>query len=277
LSGTGMAGAHTLRDLERCSKLALLILLLTQAIPHQGFGQGAQPIRVMFLSRGIPVRAAGEGMLSADPAIDVTPIPVSGGYMIEKQYPVINRFLRIYMPRRYRDLVEGYDMVTLYEAPCGSAAQTNVFFDRKWVTWFRDGVKINGMSLEMWGGDASWGGMGEGSFTSWGDTVLDEILPFNSLGGYIHGQALPHRPLFRDPNHPLARLPWKEAGPIEVCNLVSVKEGADLIAEAVGGPTDRHPWIGMWRVGRGTCLGETQVFGSTTSNSSRTSGSISST
>lgn len=117
------------------------------------------------------------------------------------------------------------------------------------------------MALEMWGGDASWGGMGEGSFTSWGDTILDEILPFHSLGGYIHGQAIPHKPVFVDPEHPLARLPWHEAGPIEVCNLVNLKEGAQLIAEAVG-TGDRHPWIASWKVGKGNCLGETQVFGS---------------
>jgi hypothetical protein len=127
--------------------------------------------------------------------------------------------------------------------------------------WFIRGVQEEGMPLAMWGGDASWGGGGDGSYTSWRDTVLDAILPFESLGGYNPSRAGIQYGEFRDPNHPLARLPWEAAGPVELLNKVEPKQGATLVAEAVIGTT-RYPWIAWWRSGKGKVVGETQVFGS---------------
>jgi hypothetical protein len=113
----------------------------------------------------------------------------------------------------------------------------------------------------MWGGDASWGGQGEGAYTSWGDTILDVILPFQSLGGYNPDMAAFHHPRFFDPEHGLARLPWKSAGPVELLNKVEPKDGATPIAEAHIGDT-HYPWIAWWESGKGRVVGEAQVFGS---------------
>jgi hypothetical protein len=113
----------------------------------------------------------------------------------------------------------------------------------------------------MWGGDASWGGGGEGFYKNWGETVLDPILPFEGLGGYYPDYAANNRPHFIDPEHPLARLPWKQAGPVELLNKVETKQGATLVADALGVGAN-YPWIAWWESGKGRVVGETQVFGS---------------
>jgi uncharacterized membrane protein len=152
-------------------------------------------------------------------------------------------------------------MILMREAASGSLAWPEIFFDFKWISWFVKAVQDEGMPLSMWGGDASFGGGGEGSYTSWGDTMLDAILPFESLEGYNPPNAEFQRPQFVDPDHPLARLPWKDAGPVELLNKVEVKQGATLVAKAVA-PGKDFPWIAWWRSDQGKVVCETQVFGS---------------
>ncbi len=221
-------------------------------------------IDIIMIDRGLFQGGYFDKMVSADPSISVLGVPMPGHYSIgnlQMDPDYMNRVLRIYMPRNYEHLLTTQDMILLREACCGSSAYPEVYFDAKWMSWFIRGVQEEGMPLGMWGGDASWGGGGEGSYTSWGETILDVILPFESIGGYNPHYASTQYPEFRDPEHPLARLPWKSAGPVELLNKVEPKQGATLIAEAVMG-SKRFPWMAWWRSGEGKIFGETQVFGS---------------
>jgi hypothetical protein len=150
----------------------------------------------------------------------------------------------------------------LYEAPLGIIQVPNVYFDPKWISGFVRGVQDRGLSFLMMGGDASWGGRLEGAshYKSWGDTMLDSILPFESLVGTNPDRAMQMLPHFYD-DHPLQRLPWREARYVELLNKVLTKPGATLIAEAVRKDV-RYPWIATWEMGNGRVVGETQIFGS---------------
>ncbi len=202
--------------------------------------------------------------LDVDPAIGVYSVPMSGHYSITDlglDPNMMNRVMRIYMPRTFEVLVNKTDSILLHEAPCGSTLYPEVYFDAKWMSWFVKAVQELGISFSMWGGDASFGGGGEGFYTSWGETLIGVLLPFECLEGYNPAYASVQRPHFVDPDHPLARLPWTEAGHVELLNKVETKLGATLIAEAVLDET-RYPWIAWWKSGSGRVLGETQVFGS---------------
>ena len=239
---------------------ALLFILCPIALP------AGEPdvIDVLYISRSLFQGGMTDRMLSYDPSISTRAVPTAGGYSISDlgmDPEMMNRVMRMYMPRSFDDLMNRTDLILLEEAPCGSNDFPQVIFDHRWISWFVRAVEDRGMPFSMWGGDASWGGGGEGSYRSWGDTTLDLILPFVCLSGYNPNTAGYQRPHFIDPEHPLARLPWKEAGPVELLNKVEVKQGATLVAEAVGGNV-AYPWIAWWTSGQGKVVGEAQVFGS---------------
>jgi hypothetical protein len=147
----------------------------------------------------------------------------------------------------------------MQDAPRGHHEITQVYFDPKWIFWFVEGVKTGDLDLSMWGGDASWGGGGEGDYPSWGETPLDEILPLKSGSGYnLYGI---HERSFRNQDHQLARIPWDQAPAIEHVNMADVKQGAVTVAEATSSRRS-YPWIAYWEVGNNRVVGETEVFGS---------------
>jgi hypothetical protein len=220
-------------------------------------------IDVLLIDRALFQGWSFDRMLSADPSISVQGVPMPGHYTIAggEDPDYMNRVMRLYMPRSYDYMRETADMVLLREASCGSYDYPDVYFDAKWMVWFVRAVQEEGMSFGMWGGDACWGGLGDGNYKSWGDTIIDQILPFESLGGYNPTRPAFNLPSFVDPEHELARLPWKYAGHVELLNKVRPKLGSTLVAQAIR--TDAtYPWIAWWESGEGRVVGETQVFGS---------------
>jgi hypothetical protein len=243
------------------------LLILQSCIPISIASVSAgkeQVIDAIMIDRWIAQEVNFNKIIEVDPAISVLGIPMPGHHTLgwlQMEAGAMNRALRIYMPRNYQQLIDERDLIILREAAAGSIEYPEIYFDAKWMSWFVRAVREEGRALTMWGGDASWGGQGEGAYTSWGDTILDEILPFVSLKGYNPVFAAPHSPYFLDPNHPLGQLPWKDAGPIELLNKVALKPGATLVAKAVGGGRE-FPWISTWESGNGLVLGEAQVFDS---------------
>ena len=243
------------------------VLLALILLPDVHSGGSPDTVDVLYISRWLLQPWARARLLAADPSITVLGVPMPGHSTIVSygmDVNVMNRMMRMYMPRSYTQLVKERDVIVLHEAPCGSTRFPKVYFDPVWMSWFLRAVKESGMGLTMWGGDASWGGTsagGRGAYKSWGETILDEILPFNSLGDFAETFAMPHRREFADPESPFARLPWKQAPPIQVLNKVTLKEAAIPIAYAVAG-TKKDPWMAWWTAGKGRVLGETQVTGS---------------
>ncbi len=215
------------------------------------------PVQILFISRA----GLWHNLMAQDPAISTFWIPVPGHSHIELlgQDPgVLHRIMRVYMPRRVEDLLEEYNMIILHECPYASTAYESLWFKDSWVMMFVEAIRDHGVSLEMWGGDASWGGGAEGFYTSWEDTMLGPLLPAEGLGGYNHGTATPQRVVFEDATSPLARLPWGECPPVELNNAVKLKEGAHAIANVVYEGAE-WPYIFDWEYEKGFVVGETQV------------------
>ncbi len=236
----------------------MLIVAFLFASASQG-----KVIDLLYISRGLAQGSITDRMLGADPAINPHPVPMPGHYSIGTlgmNAEVINRAMRIYMPRTYSHLREDFDLAVLHEAPCGAPAYQAVYFDAKWMGWLIRAVE-EGFHLSMWGGDASWGGEKGGFYLSWGDTPMETILPFQCIPRFTHSAAIPHRIRFLEEGNRLANLPWSHAGPVELMNEVTAKHGAVVVAEAYL-PDFSNPWIGYWRYGEGKVTGETQIFGS---------------
>jgi hypothetical protein len=257
----GQVGVHHLSSVV----VLLLIPISLQASLAVADLSAKDPlvIDVLLIDRVLFQGWSFDRMLSVDPSISVLGVPMPGhSTIMDGQDPdYMNRVMRIYMPRSYEYLRETADMVLLREASCGSYDFPEVCFDAKWMVWFVRAVQEEGMSFGMWGGDPCWGGHGDGNYKSWGDTIIDEILPFESLGGYSPTRPAFNVPRFIDPEHGLARLPWVSAGYVELLNKVRSKLGSTLVAEAVG-TGSAFPWIAWWESGKGRVVGETQVFGS---------------
>ena len=253
--------------------LAILSILIISAVPLQAADlSSGDPLVIDIIMIDRKIARGGSGQyrrLLADPSISILGVPQPGHYAIDHGMDPenINRVMRIYMPRNFQHLLDNHDMILLRDSSCGNYQYPVIYFDPRWMSWFVDAVGEEGMPFAMWGGDASWGGGGpggsggEGSYKSWGETLLDPILPFEGLGGYNPPTAEFQKPYFTDPDHPLARLPWEYSGPVELLNNVEPKQGANVIARAVA-PGKDFTWIGWWMHGEGKVVGEAQVFGS---------------
>jgi uncharacterized membrane protein len=205
-------------------------------------------------------------LIRADPAIEVLAVQTVAPFQIwagTVKPGQVNRKLRIYMPRNYEQLIEEHDIVVLHDVCHAHPLEAGVLFDRKWINWFVEGVEEEGLAVSMWGGDCCWGGHGEQDNPSWEETTLVKVLPFDPIWGYHPPTftGIYMRPRFVDFNHPLKRLPWDEAPGIGVLNAVSLRQGAELVAEAESRNT-RYPWIAWWDYEKGRVVGETQVFDS---------------
>ncbi len=205
-------------------------------------------------------------LMRADPSLEVDGVQTVAPYQIWDgtiNPSEVNRKLRIYMPRNYAHMAEKYDLIVLHDVCHAHPLEAGVLFDRKWIHWMVRGLEEGDINLTMWGGDCCWGGQGEQRNPSWEETSLAPVLPFNSIGGYYPPTfiGIYMRPRFVDPEHPLNRLPWKNAPGIGVLNAVSVRPGANLVAEAVSN-TASYPWISWWIWDQGRVVGETQVFSS---------------
>ncbi|MBU7004502.1 MAG: hypothetical protein HXS50_02960, partial [Theionarchaea archaeon] len=225
-------------------------------------GEGSELVDIVYISRVASGGYVQNRVMTPDPSIRILPVPMPGHHQLADgaNIDILNRYMRIYFPRNYESLVGGHDMVVMFEAPCGLSGASKVQFDPKWMSWMVRGIREDGFSLIMMGGDACWGGGQEGAafYKSWGETILDEVLPFESLGGTNPSVAAFNNPQFIDPEHPLNVLPWEDSGPVELLNKVLPRPGATLVAKAVGGG-EEYPWIATWRYGTGKVVGETQI------------------
>ncbi len=161
------------------------------------------------------------------------------------------RLSRIYMPRTYQMLLETIDLVVLEDI------DTRIFTPDN-VAWFRDGVRDHGLGLLMGGGSQGFGG--NAPFTSWGDTLLDEIIPVQCY----YDQRLPKDYLVRfrivDEENALARsIPWRQAPPFYPPNFITPRPGCGLII--VSDDEKETPIYFYWDVGRGRFVGMQNLQG----------------
>jgi len=243
--------------LRRLAWISLVVLILFSAAAW-GMDTRVDPRtkRIRSLLAGLPVGGwAGwaEVFLFAmdDPRFDVrATVPHLGLATPETDLVYARRVARIYLPRTYQYFVENTDLVLLANVDLRIFTPEN-------IAWFRDGVRDEGLGLLMTGGSQGFGGYG--GFPSWGDTVLDEILPVNCQCGEQSKSYLPKLKV-ADPNNELARsIPWEEAPCFFPYNFVTPREGCQLVI--VSDDDRATPLWFYWDVGKGRFVGCQNIFG----------------
>jgi len=169
--------------------------------------------------------------------------------MSDLQYA--RRLARIYLPRTYASLLASLDLIVLEDIDSRIFPQENLF-------WFRDAVREEGLGMIMSGGSQGFGG--NQPFTSWGDTVLDDILPVQCY----YDQRLSKDYLVRlkvvEPANELARsIPWEEAPRYYPPNFITPREGCQLLI--VSDDDKKTPIYFYWDIGKGRFVGAQNMQG----------------
>jgi uncharacterized membrane protein len=239
--------------------LALVALLLLGASAASAMETKYDPEtkRIRTLLGGFPHQGGYAGWavtflyVMDDPRFDVrAPLPHLGldNPMIDLQYS--RKVARIYLPRSYDSFLDNVDLVVL------ANIDVRIFTPQN-IQWFRDGVMEEGLGLTMTGGSQGFGGYG--GFSSWGDTVLNDVLPVYCYEGE-HPKSYTPKLRIADPENELARsLPWEEAPCFFPYNYVEPKPGCTVIIES---RDEKRTLIHFyWDVGKGRCVGCQNIFG----------------
>jgi len=156
----------------------------------------------------------------------------------------VNRLVRLYMPRTYRDLVDNYDVTILSEA--------NQHAVSPHIEKLARGVSEGGMGLLMCGGWASFGGTG--NRPPWGETVIGRLLPTEDVIN-VWWELPIQRMVIDDPDHEfMSSLPWDDpvlTGPSRYIwnhNPVTLKPGASLLSHVLLGSGREDPLMATWEV-----------------------------
>jgi hypothetical protein len=148
----------------------------------------------------------------------------------------IRRMVRLYMPRTFGHLIQGFDVILLSDANRDAVGPSN-------IEMLARGVREGGLSLMMDGGFETFGAT---THPPWGPTAVGKILPTEDVIGayYRSGRLVLDQP----GNEFVSSLPW-HSNPIFARvfyhNLVTIKYGATQLAHAdLGGET--HPAMVTW-------------------------------
>jgi len=132
-------------------------------------------IRVLYI--GAPFMTSPYQVFKTDPMLSPTPVQANQ-YALPISW--IKKAMRVYMPRTRNSLTTKYDVVGLDDTSWAA-------FRTETIHWLRDGCREDAMGLFMAGGFESFGG--NAGFPSWGDTVLDEVMPVSCHREYSDGSA----------------------------------------------------------------------------------------
>jgi len=175
-------------------------------------------------------------MLRSDPRLVLTRVPA--GDLTSANLTA--KFMRIYMPRRYEDLVNSYDVI--YHFDFVSKALTDVQ-----TKWIHDAIRDEGLGFAMaemtwYGSTEYWSG---NDAVGWQSTVLYEAYPADTLIGEQGGNSF----ITKATSNPIVDLPGIEQAPVAMAGgLIAPRPGS--IVEAVYRSTS-HPAIVTGRFGLG--------------------------
>ncbi len=183
---------------------------------------------------------------SADPLTTAVALTGMTGTQLE-----IDKKMRIFMPRTYKDLLDRYDLIIMSDAVVQN-------FRPEFIQWFRDSVIDEGLGLLMIGGYGSFGGT---PFleSPWGDTVLQDALPVicTPRGWDMGDQSASEagRLVIVAWDDPLIRsLPFDSIGPYGVfhgVNIVELKQTSRLLANYRKSWGKIYPLLVYEEIGKG--------------------------
>ena len=203
------------------------------------FAESGQRIRTLAFGRywWVP-------KVTIDPTLDITYVPACR-YDLDSR--VIQRNMRMYMPRTYSDLVDNYDVVYI----TGASGVLNYRLD--WLTWFQDAVSREGFGLLMSGGSEAFGG--RAADPSWDPSPVGDALPvtFKYVSTDLSYWVSARADIVETDDALMRSLPW-EGARVGYMNLgCRGKEGAVVLsyAEIPGRSKRVEPYTVVWHYGEG--------------------------
>jgi len=182
--------------------------------------------------------------MQAEPLLSATPIPATYEHLGTYSYTELNEFMRIYMPRTYRQFTDNYDVLIL------SDTNRNLYkIDQ--LQWFRRGVFEEGIGMMMVGGVEAFGAE---AHPTWGDSPVEEALPVDCIDDETF--RFDFKVTVEIPGHPfIESLPWETMPIFRGMNVVDPKPGSDVLLRADLRPF--HPVLVYWEYGEGASLAHT--------------------
>jgi uncharacterized membrane protein len=217
-----------------------LLLICTATAKEVKRDPETKLIRLLYI--GAPFQASAYQAYKYDPLLSTTPV---NGNLFGIPPEQVARAMRLYMPRTLERMIANYDVVGLDDTSVEA-------FPTQTIHWMVDGCMDGGLGFFMAGGLESFGGSG---FPSWGDTVLDKIMPVECISGqYTREES---RNVVVDfENDLMKNMPWDEYeqyGVFANYNPVIKKQSASQLSELVhlglGGGRDPG-WV-WWDIDNG--------------------------
>ncbi len=233
------------------SKYSLLITVLVLA---WNLNPAVMASKVRVLYTGDPYPGVTPYIhMRVEPLLEVTPVQASTLHYAGISRDDIRRAIRVYMPRTYRSLVESYDVLIISDANVGS-------FSSDHHRWFKDSVS-EGLGFVMVGGYETFGGVA--GYPSWENTPVADVLPVSVVQGLYWGGPMK----IVNPEHVFMKsLPWRpnlDFMQNYQCNIVNLRDGADLLAVVTIGPWGssysgyENPFYSTWTYVNGTVFAMT--------------------
>jgi hypothetical protein len=231
--------------MHKRSFLAILILVLIVtptclAIPREDPSTGR--LRVLFIGTAFWGTSPGR-ILLLDPKLDPTLVPIITVWYTDEDNA---RYMRLYMPKSYKHLVESKDLIEL-------AGVDAVMITPRLQNDFSRAVVEGGLGMLYTDGHRGFGGASAQKAEWKGTQIEEEILPVwvytnEFVDGPIKMRVLvPENPMMRS-------LPWETAPPLTRLNKLTIKEGATKLSDD---GANGYPVLAYWDLG----LGRSSIFG----------------
>jgi hypothetical protein len=178
-------------------------------------------------------------VIGTDPAIDTTLVPTRPGYLggVENA----KRNLRIYMPRTYDQMANGYELILTSDAD-------RTVFKTDWIVWMARSVTEGGLGFEWLG---SIGRPPSQEQLDWVGTPLAEFAPSYTSDEYYKYGSFRVKIVDRD-EELMKALPWESAPPLANLDMQIPKQGSQVWA--ITDHPRGYPLITYWGVGEGSVL-----------------------
>jgi len=224
-----------------------ILILLAQPIPAREPRRDSASMRIRILYYGDAFGASPYPTFVTDPLTSVVALTGMSGTPTE-----IDKKMRVFMPRTYRDLLNKYDLIIMSDAVVRN-------FRTEFVQWFRDSVIKDGLGLLMIGGYGSFGGT-PFSESNWGETVLQDALPVIcipsgwDMGDQAASEAGILEVVAREDDF-VKSLPLDKLGRYGVfhgVNIVKTKQASVLLANYRKSVGKRYPLLVYADMGKGS-------------------------
>jgi uncharacterized membrane protein len=230
--------------------IILILALLIQPVASREPRRDPVSKRIRILYYGDAFAPSPYPTYVVDPLTFVVALTGMSG----KNQEEIDKKMRLYMPRTYKDLTEKFDVVIMSDAIVRN-------FRTDYVMWIRNSVIDGGLALLMIGGYGSFGGVPYLE-SNWGATVLQDALPVICIHtGWDQGdQSVSQAGVFEiaeeaAQNEFITSLPFDTLGPHGVfngVNIVQLKLSSELLANYRKSSGRRYPLLVYEEIGEGS-------------------------